>query len=186
MKNTIIKSDCEQVMVSDKVANKRRTLRTLLTVSSVAGASAAALPGQWKKPFMNAIVLPAHAQTSVCPALVVGNSAFGPGSAPGTCGLSFELLSGDAAQDLVILSVSNSTPVGTDVVSYPSGTSGTASSTAGLAISWVGQAVGAPFACATAAPVPIDEVTFTVTYNCAGDAAVQTLTLSLQAIAASL
>ncbi len=182
MKNNTPRHRCEQ----SNTSTKRHTLQTLLTVGVLAGTSTKIAPGKWTKPLLSSVILPAHAQTSVCPALVVGNTSFGPGSAPGTCGLNFELLSGDAAQDLTIVSVTNSTPVGMDAVSYPGGTTGTASSTSGLAIAWVGQAVGAPFACATAAPVPINEISFTVTYNCAGDTVVQTLVLSLQAIAAAI
>jgi len=168
------------------VINASVDRRAVLKSVAFSGASLSILPSSWTKPVVNSVFLPAHAQASVCPVLAIGNGTFSAGSAPGTCGLSFELLSGDAATPIDIIDITNSTPTGSDAVTYSGGTSGSVTATSGLPVNWVGQAVGAPFACATAAPVPINEITFTAEYNCAGDPTVQTMTFSLQAIAASL
>lgn len=142
----------------------------------------------WTAPTIAVVSLPAHAQTSVvlppCPSLVLDNLTFSAGSAPGTCGLSFSILSGDAAQSVDIIEVSNTTPTGTDMINYAPANSGQVTSTAGLTVIWLGQAVGAPFACANAAPVPINEITFTVTYRCSINPDVQTVTFTLSEAAA--
>lgn len=160
--------------------------RYVLKSVALSGTVLAALPAKWQKPVVDSVLLPAHAQATVCPLLVVGNGSFSPGSVPGTCGISFELLSGDSAININILSITNSALVGTDAVTYSGGTAGSVGSSSGLSVNWVGQAVGAPFACATSAPVAVNEVTFDVTYNCDAGPEVQMMTLSLQAIAASL
>lgn len=173
------------VDVTDAPVNRRVILKSV--VLSSAGLSV--LPAVWTKPVVNSVLLPAHAQASAviaCPMLTTGAGSFSVGSASGTCGLSFELISGDASIPIDVISITNTTPVGTDAVTYSGGTSGSVTATSGLVVNWVGQAIGAPFACAAAAPVPVNEVTFTATYNCASDPAVQTMTFSLQTIAASL
>lgn len=156
--------------------DRRSALKTVLTGATIL----TVLPKQWQKPIINSVVLPAHAQASVCPMLVLGNGTFSPGSAAGTCGLSIELLSSDPVEDLEILSISNSTLAMGDAVTYPMGTAGTVSSLIGLEINWVGQAVGAPFACSTNPPVPVNDIVFTVEFNCATGPEVQTMTFSLQ------
>ena len=177
------------VDVNSTPINRRIALKSF----AFSGASLSLLPSSWTKPMVNSVLLPAHAQTSVievepeveCQVLSVGNGTFSAGSAPGTCGLSFEFVSGDATTPLNVISIANTTPVGTDQVTYSSGTSGSVTAS-GLGVVWLGQAVGAPFACAADAPVPINDVTFTVTFNCADNPAVQTMTFSLLAVAASL
>ena len=172
------------VDVNSTPINRRIALKSF----AFSGASLSLLPSSWTKPVVNSVLLPAHAQTSVieCPVLSVGNGTFSAGSAPGTCGLSFEFVSGDATTPLNVISIANTTLVGTDQVTYSSGTSGSVTATSGLGVVWLGQAVGAPFACAADAPVPINDVTFTVTFNCADNPAVQTMTFSLLAVAANL
>jgi len=167
--------------------------RVLLKSAVFSGVSLSVLPRSWTKPVVNSVLLPAHAQTSdvpdpalVCPVVTFGSGTFSAGSAPGTCGLSFQFLSGDAGVPVDIISITNSVLVGTDQVTYSNGTSGTATATSGLTANWVGQSIGAPFACAADAPVPINDVTFTVTYNCADNPTLLTMTFSLSAIAASL
>ena len=183
MKKNLKTNELQQANNPCVSGGKRRVLKSV----ALAGAAAAVLPSQWKKPVLNSIVLPAHAQSSpICPELSVLNGTFGPGSAPGTCGLNFQFVSADASQGLDIISVVNTTPVGTDTVTYAGGTAGSVTATAGLTVAWVGQAVGAPFACASDAPVPVNEITFTVTYNCSIDSTVQTMDFSLQTIAAGL
>lgn len=41
---------------------KRNTLKKILGVSTIA----AVTPSSWKKPIVNAVILPAHAETSIC------------------------------------------------------------------------------------------------------------------------
>lgn len=168
--------------------------RSVLKSVALSGAGLSVLPSAWTKPVVNSVLLPAHAQTTAmpppvveCPMLITGNGTFSAGSAAGTCGLSFEFLSGDAANAIDVISITNTAPVGTDAVTYSGGTSGSVTATGGLSVNWVGQAVGAPFACGPGGSVdPINEITFTVTYNCASNPEIQTMTFSLQAIAASL
>lgn len=178
--------------------------RSVLKSVALSGAGLSVLPSAWTKPIINSVLLPVHAQTTTmptptppppppppppveCPMLTIGNGTFSAGSAAGTCGLSFELLSDDAATPVDIISIMNTAPVGTDAVTYSSGTSGSVTAASGLSVNWLGQAVGAPFACGPGGSVdPINEITFTVTYNCASNPDVQTMTFSLQAIAATL
>ena len=59
--------------------------RKLLLVIGVGG-MAAALPGKWTKPMVDAMVLPAHAQTSMCVAdTVAGGPLAGHPSGAATC-----------------------------------------------------------------------------------------------------
>lgn len=154
--------------------------RAVLKSVALSGAALSVLPSTWTKPVVNSVLLPAHAQTSVCASVIFGNATSSVGSGGAVCGLSFELLSGDAAASIDIISITNTAPVSPDAVTYPSGTSGSVTATSGLSVNWVGAAIGAPFTCS---PLDaINEITFTVTYNCASDPTVQTATFSLQAI----
>jgi len=105
------------------------------------------------------------------------------GSPAAFCGLSFEILSADNAVPVDIISVSNTTPVGSDVIGYPNGTTGTITSVIGIPISWGGASFGAPFVCLDTV-TPTNDMTFTVEYNCASDPQVQTVTFLLSEIAA--
>ena len=58
--------------------------RLLLPLGAIGVVSA--LPGQWSKPFVNAVVLPAHAQTSMCmPDTQVGGPLAGHPSGASSC-----------------------------------------------------------------------------------------------------
>lgn len=172
---------------TSKVVNTCSKRRVVLKSAVLSGSALSILPSAWTKPIVNSVIMPAHAQTSLpCPEVIVGNSAFSVGSAAGTCGLSFEFLSADAAMPLNILSIQNSAPVGTDAVTYASGTTGVVTSVSGLSVNWVGQSVGAPFACNTDTPVPVNDITFIVSYNCDNNSEVQTMSFDLIAVAAGL
>lgn len=166
------------------LVNKQVNRRTLLKSVALSGAALSVLPSSWTKPVVNSVLLPVHAATTAaCPALVFGAATSTAGS--GTiCDVSFQFLSADPAVPLNVISISNTPPAGTDTVTYAGGTSGSVTATSGLAVNWVGQAAGAPIACD--APVPLADITFTVTYNCESDATEQTVTFSLLEIAASI
>ena len=51
------------------VEERRKLLKTLVTTGAAVGA-AATLPDAWKKPIVNAIEVPLHAQSSVPPAFI--------------------------------------------------------------------------------------------------------------------
>jgi len=139
---------------------------------------------KWTPPALTVLCVPAHAMTSVvaCPGLVVGNFVKSVGSPAAFCGLSFELLSADSAVPLNIISISNTSPIGGDVVGYPNGTTGTVTSVSGIPISWGGASFGAPFVCLDTVS-PTNDMTFTVEYDCASDSEVQTVTFLLSEIA---
>lgn len=130
------------------------------------GATAAVLPSAWTKPIINSVVLPAHAQASVCPMITIGNVTFGPFSAqptpgaPEVCALTFDVLSSDTTA-LTITNVTNSTLAEFNSVTYDG--FGEATDTTGPRITWQGPASDAPF-CSDL--MPIDSVTFTVTATC--------------------
>lgn len=175
----------KQAMEQDR-SEESRSRRKLLS-----GAACASALAMWHMPVINAIVLPAHAQTSVpeptpptaaevCPMVVVQNAVFGPVSGtntPPVCTVTFDVLSADATQDLTIQSITTGTlpaDVTVDVQDL-----GTATATTGARVVWRGPASDAPF-CSDL--MPTDEVTFTVTATCAaatlGDSFTQSFTLS--------
>lgn len=129
------------------------------------------LPSQWSKPIVNAIVLPAHAQTSeppvepTCSRAATGNVVFGPisgGGAQPQCTVTFDVLSADSTE-IIITNIENSALLNGASVTYNG--FGTATQTTGPRVVWQGNAVEAPF-CSTVSPS--DPVSFTVTYTCDG------------------
>ena len=163
----------EKIEASDScsINDHEQGRRRLLT--GVAGASALAV---WHKPIVNSVILPAHAQTSVCPTVTVGNVIFGPFSGvmvPPICSVTFDVFSSDPTEDVTITSIDTSTlaaNVTVDVLAL-----GTATSSSGLRILWRGPASDAPF-CTDV--MPTDDVTFTVTLTCASVAPGTTFTQS--------
>jgi len=134
--------------------------RTLLL-----GAGAASALVVWHKPVVNAIVMPAHAQASVCPMIVLGNSVTGPVSGtnvPPVCSLTFDVLSGTAGMPLTITAITPQTlPADT---TFTVDALGTATDVVGPRIVWRGPAAGAPF-CSPFTPVV--DLMFSVTATCA-------------------
>lgn len=64
-------------------SDRRRILRNL---AALAGVASIALPAQWSRPIANSVLLPAHAQTSVCVVdSTVGGPLIGNPSGAGTC-----------------------------------------------------------------------------------------------------
>lgn len=143
-------------MAKNNVKDRRRLLLGL-------GAGGAAVA--WRKPLMDAVVLPAHAQMSVCAMITLGNVVTGPvsgSSTPPVCQATFDVLSATAGMTLDIISVTTSTlPANVTVSIDPPGP---ATDSTGPRIVWRGPSLEAPFCI----PVtPQDEVTFTVTATCA-------------------
>jgi len=151
----------------------KQSRRGLLKGVVGAGALSVALPNSWTKPMVKAVLLPAHAQTSACPDIVIGNVTFGPQSGtptPAVCRATFDVLSSDPAVPLNIISITNG-PLGADVtITYDS--FGEATDTAGPRVVWAGPDVDAPF-CRIDQSVPTDDVTFTVTADCEVTGSVQ-------------
>lgn len=81
-----------------------RERRKLLMVIGGGGMAAAVLPGKWSKPIIDAVVLPAHAQTSMCVAdTLAGGPLTGHPSGATTCQAACE--SEAAAQGAQLCSV---------------------------------------------------------------------------------
>jgi len=59
--------------------------RKLLTTIGLTAAATAAAPRQWSKPIINAVVLPAHAQTSCMTDSSIGGPLLGNPSGAATC-----------------------------------------------------------------------------------------------------
>ena len=145
--------------------------RRLLT--GVAGASALAV---WHKPIVHSVILPAHAQTSVCPTVTVQNVVFGPLSGvtvPPVCSVTFDVFSSDPTEDVTITSIDTSTLAANVMVDVQA--LGTATSSSGPRVVWQGPASDAPF-CSDL--MPTDDVTFTVTLTCSSVAPGTTFTQS--------
>ena len=68
-------------MTTEKV--NRTDRRKLLQIIGISSVAVAAVPSKWSKPVIDAVVLPAHAQTSCTTDTVVGGPLLGSGSA--TC-----------------------------------------------------------------------------------------------------
>ncbi|MCH2190527.1 MAG: hypothetical protein MK188_06375 [Gammaproteobacteria bacterium] len=143
-------------MAKNDTSNRRRLLLGL-------GTGGAALV--WKKPILDAVVLPAHAQMSVCAMITLGNVVTGPVSGspvPPVCQVTFDVLSGTAGMSLDIVSVTTSAlPANVSVTIDPPGP---ATDSTGPRVVWRGPALEAPFC----VPVtPQEEIIFTVTATCA-------------------
>lgn len=139
--------------------NYKQSRRRLL--GGVAGVSALAA---WHKPIINAVILPAHAQTSVCPTVTVQNVTFGPlsgMSTPSVCSVTFDVFSSDPLQDVTIQSIETSTLAANVTVDVQD--LGITTSTSGPRVVWQGPASDAPF-CSDL--MPSNDVTFTATLTC--------------------
>lgn len=141
--------------------DRRKILLGLGTTSALAA---------WHKPIVNAVLVPAHAQTSPCPEIIVGNaqsSGLSGADATTACGVTFDIFSGDPATPLEITSIGTN-PLGTGVSVTNDGL-GTATDASGPRVTWIGPIAGAaPGDCVTtSAIVPVDDVTFTIVATCA-------------------
>lgn len=148
-------------------SNRRRLLKGAVGASALASL----LPSQWSKPVINAVLTPAHGQTSpvdpppppppppMCPDAIIGNVVTGPVSGQAQCTVTFDILSTDSTQPLNIVSVTDNS-ADPAMVTYDS--FGTATDTSGPRVIWQGPTVGAPFDCND----PVVDVTFTVTLTC--------------------
>ena len=67
--------------------NTNRTdRRKLLAIIGVGGVAAVAIPSRWSKPIIDSVILPAHAQTSMCTAdATTGGPLIGNGFGAATC-----------------------------------------------------------------------------------------------------
>jgi len=159
----------------------------------------------WHKPIVNAIVLPAHAQTSptpapapepapappppvICPDIIVGNaqsSALSGADTFTSCGVTFDIFSSDPATPLEITGIANSA-LATGVTVSNDGL-GPATDSSGPRVTWLGPISGsAPDDCSTPSTVvPADDVTFTITATCEGATEPVELVITLTAILAA-
>ena len=158
----------------------------------------------WHKPIVNAVLVPAHAQTSpepepepdpdpdppvVCPEIIAGNvqsSALSGTASFTSCSLTFDIFSSDPATPLEITAIDNS-PLGADVSVTNDGL-GTATDTTGPRVTWIGPIAGsAPSDCQSPSMVvPVDDITFTITATCEGGAEPVELVITLTEILASI
>ena len=148
-------------MPSNKVNPDRRKVVLSTLGLSVLGV---ALPTQWSKPVINAVISPAHAQMSpTCPDLVVGNAVITSavsGQPVGSCSISFDILSSDPAVPLNVTSIANNAAAG--VIINVSAPTGMVTDSSGINITWIDVA---PVCTGTAAQI-INDVTFTITAEC--------------------
>lgn len=140
--------------------DRRKVLLGLGTASAVTA---------WHKPIVNAVLLPAHAQTSVCPNIVVGNvqsTALSGADSFTSCGAVFDVFSDDPALAIQITSIATG-PLGPGVAVSNDGL-GPATSTSGPRVTWIGPISGsAPGDCVDPADiVPATPVTFTISASC--------------------
>ena len=148
--------------------NDRRKILLGLGTSSVMAA--------WHKPIVNAVLVPAHAQTSpplpppvICPDIIVGNaqsSGLSGTESFTSCGLTFDIFSSDPATPLEITAITNSA-LGADVTVTNDGL-GEATDVTGPRVTWIGPILGSPPSdcVTTGAIIPNDDVTFTITATC--------------------
>ena len=134
--------------------DRRKLLLGLGTTSALAA---------WHKPIVNAVLVPAHAQTSpaICPAILVGNpqsSGLSGADSATSCGVTFDIFSSDPATPLEITSIGTN-PLAAGVMVTNDGL-GPATATAGPRVTWIGPIAGAaPGDCAVAANVvPVDDL----------------------------
>ncbi len=160
--------------------NERRKL--LLGIGATSAMAA------WHKPLINAVVVPAHAETSPpeetppppapptppteCPTIVlddVTSQALSGAAGNTSCGVTFGIFSSDPNVPLEITGIETSA-LGTDVEVTNDGL-GEATMTNGPRVTWIGPIVGsAPGDCTDLANiVPVDDITFTISATCAID-----------------
>ena len=159
--------------------DRRKLLLGLGTTSALAA---------WHKPIVNSVILPTHAQTSVCPDIVVGNaqsSGLSGANSATSCGVTFDIFSSDPATPLEITSIAT-TALAAGVTVTNDGL-GEATTSTGPRVTWIGPIAGAaPSDCvATGAIVPVDDVTFVITASCSISPDPVTLTTTLSAILAA-
>jgi len=173
-----------------KKTNLKR--RNLILGSFGAGVVLPTLPTRWRRPLIDRVLTPAHAQTSpppptppedLCPMISVGNVVFGPVSGtntPPVCTVTFDVLSSDASTSLEITDISNNSTADTTVTVTGLGVT---TDVTGPRVVWTGPAADAPF-CRTIEPS--EDVTFTVTATCAAvtDGGTFTQDFTLSAIVA--
>lgn len=141
--------------------DNKKTNRGRRQVLTAAGLTTMAV---WHKPLINQVVLPAHAQASVCPMIRVDNVVSGPVSGtntPPVCSVTFDVLSSDEFVPLEITAITTG-DLPNDVTITIDGL-GTATSTDGPRVTWEGPAADAPF-CTDIEPT--DDITFTVSATC--------------------
>lgn len=159
--------------MTNKKAEQKTTNTTRRRALQGALGASALVAAKWHTPIVNAVLTPAHAQTSpeppTCPDAVIGNVTFGPVSGtntPPVCQATFDVLSTDAAQPLTIVSITDDNADADTTITYDA--FGEATDTTGPRVVWRGPASDAPF-CSDL--MPTTDVTFTVTFTCtaAGD-----------------
>ena len=166
-KQTVDNTQMQTIKTTFETPSRRGLLKSAIGVGALGAVLSTTLQSTWTRPVINAVVLPAHAQTSACPDAIIGNVTFGPqsgSSMPAVCRLTFDVLSSDTATPLNVISITNGSLGSNVTITYDS--FGVATGTTGPRVVWAGPDADAPF-CRIAQSVPIDDVTFTVTADCA-------------------
>lgn len=153
------------------------------------GIGATSAMAAWHKPLINAVVVPAHAQTSpvICPDLIVDNVTSQALSGDGSntsCGVTFDILSSSPDVVLTVTAIDTSA-LAADVTVVNDGL-GDASMTSGPRVTWTGPIAGtAPGDCTNPANiVPAEDVTFTITATCPDGDAPTELVITLTGVLA--
>jgi len=128
----------------------------------------------WSVPTVSSIVLPAHAQTSVCnsvPLLSASSPSKCSGVPPvGEASLSL-ISSGSDVLEIISIAVQGASA--TDTVTLPMMLPSQIMNTVGLDIRWVGDATDATTC------LPLSDITFEVGYRCAGNLTIETANFNL-------
>jgi len=156
---------------------QQQSRRQLLATTLGLGVATTVLPKAWQTPVLNSVLTPAHAQMSACGVPMIANAMASPGSGATDCAIQFNIVSDST--DINIVSITNSAVTAPDSITY--GAFGVASSSSGPQVSWSGSAIGG---ITVACNDPVNDVTFTVTYNCAAVSGDLTATFTLLDIAA--
>ena len=161
------------------------------------GIGATSAMAAWHKPLINAVVVPAHAQTSpldtpppppvVCPDLIIDNvtsQALSGAASNTSCGVTFDVLSSSPDVVLTVTAIETSV-LAADVTVVNDGL-GDASMTSGPRVTWTGPIAGtAPGDCTNPANiVPAEDVTFTITATCPDGDAPTELVITLTGVLA--
>ena len=167
-------------MSSNKVNTNRR--KVLLSTAGL-GVLGSALPSQWSKPLVSAVISPVHADMSttttlmpttvmptttlapaVCPALATDNVQVSvpSGQPAGTCSVSFDIVSSDPATPLEVTSIADNASAA--VMINLSAPTGPVTDTGGITVVTLGLSTSCT---ATGTASILEDVTFTIDATCA-------------------
>ena len=174
MKNQKNEKNEVNLQADGQAHSNRRSLLLGVGVSSVAAV--------WHKPIINALMLPAHAQTSElirlapreipfvapeerCSMILLGNAEVSASASanPSMCSITFSVLSASPTDELDIVSITTSALAAGTTFVITGDQLGVATDTVGPQATWSGPTVEAPVC---TSPTLIDDVTITVTASC--------------------